>query len=124
MYMNSKQTHAQEALETFMKEEEITIPESVQSQMIHSNTTRKDLIEYTKHLGTIVFYEKHIPSVMSRMYAHYETCINEKVWCCGARAQEMVESLHRSYEQLEEARYQIDLLLGQIMMEIEHLTQD
>lgn len=124
MYMDSKETHAREALETFMKEEQITLPESVQSQMINSYTTRRDLIMFTRHLGTIEFYEKHIPSLMSRMYAHYETCINEKVWCCGARAQEMVESLHRSYEELEEARHQIDLLLGQIMMEIEHLTMD
>ena len=122
--MNSKETHAREALETFMKEQQITLLESVQSQMIHSNTTRKDLIEFTRHLGKIEFYEKALIPKMGRLHIEYLCSGKSKDWVCGPRAEELIETLSRYYKELEEARYQIDLLLGQIMMEIEHLTMD
>mgnify|MGYP003136148583 CR=1 FL=1 len=117
--MNADITSARHNLKTFEREEQITISKEVRQRLIHSKSARKDLSAYNRHIGTIEFYEKHIPSMMARLYAHYETCINEKIWSCGERAQEMIQGLSRNYDELEEARNEAAILRDQILLYIE-----
>ena len=117
--MNADITAARHNLETFEREEQITISEEVRQRLIHSKSARKDLSAYSRHIGTIDFYEKHIPLQMARLYETYQICEYKKGWLLGPRAQEMIQSLSRNYEELEEARSKAQFIRDQILLFIE-----
>jgi len=117
--MNADITAARHNLETFEREEQITISEEVRQRLIHSESARKDLSAYNRHIGTIEFYEKHIPQQMDRLNGSYHYCFHKKNWSCGPRAQKLIQSLSRNYEELEEARSKAQFLRDQILLYIE-----
>ena len=116
--MNADITAARHNLETFEREEQITITEEVRQRLIHSESARKDLSAYNSHIGTIEFYEKHIPQQMIRLHNRYQICEYRK-WVLGPRAQQMIQSLSRNYDELEEARSKTQFLRDQILLYIE-----
>jgi len=117
--MNADITAAQENLETFEREEQITISEELRQRLIYCKSARKDLSAYNRHIGTIKFNEKLIPQQMGRLNESYQDCFNPKIWSCGPRAQQLIQSLSRNYEELEEARSKAQFLRDQILMFIE-----
>lgn len=117
--MNADITAARHNLETFEREEQITISEEVRQRLINSKCARKNLSAYNRHIGTIEFYEKHIPQQMARLNSYYNKCFNPKIWSCGPRAQQLIQSLSRNYEELEEARSKAQFLRDQILLYIE-----
>ena len=117
--MNADITAARHNIETFEREEQITTSEEVRQRLIHSESARKDLAAYNRHIGTIEFYEKHIPQQMNRLHETYQICEYRKGWVLGPRAQQMIQSLSRNYEELEEARSKAHFLRDQILLYIE-----
>ena len=117
--MNADITAARHNLETFEREEQITTSEEVRQRLIHSKSARKDLSAYSMHIGTIEFYEKHIPLQMARFHETYQICEYKKGWLLGPRAQQIIQSLSRNYEELEEARSKAQFIRDQILLYIE-----
>ena len=117
--MNADITAARHNLETFEREEQITITEEVRQRLIYSESARKHLSAYNRHIGTIDFYEKHIPQQLARLHETYQICEYRKGWVLGPRAQELIQGLSRNYEELEEARSKAQFLRDQILLYIE-----
>ena len=117
--MNADITAAHHNLETFEKEEQITISEEVRQRLIHSKSARKDLSAYSRHIGTMEFYEKHIPQQMKRLHGCLNWCRFENIWSISERAQELIQGLSRNYDELEEARNEVAILRDQILLYIE-----
>ena len=117
--MNADITAARHNLKTFEREEQITITEKVRQRLIHCEIARKDLSAYNRHIGTIEFYEKHIPQQMNRLHGCLNWCRFENIWSISPRAQELIQGLSRNYEELEEARSKAQFLRDQILLYIE-----
>tara|TARA_Y100000114_G_scaffold127375_1_gene123987 strand:- start:5603 stop:5986 length:384 start_codon:yes stop_codon:yes gene_type:complete len=120
--MNSDQTQAHEALQRYMNEMILSIPETIQWRMINSKLTRKTIIEFSRHLDTIDFYQKHIPQTMLRLNTEYMTTSNKDFFTLGAKAQDYVHALSKGYRQLENASKKLKELDEELMLEVEHLS--